>query len=166
MKLLEVHQATAATLGAPRQQLGSRAAAAARCTPARRRVQPARAEPQWNEGAAQVRRLVDRDRKELDLDDLEATFAEDPAPTSSAASEDAASGSAEEATPRSPFQATSSAADKTPVSPFGPSSGGSSSPFGGAGGGVKRPFVEPAGLSPNMPTPQKVRIFSQAGSLA
>jgi hypothetical protein len=104
-----------------------------------------------------VRRLVDRDRKELDLDDLEATFAEDPAPSSSAAS-DAASDTQEPATPRSPFQATSSAADKTPVSPFGPSSGGASSPFGSAGGASKRPFVEPAGLSPNMPTPQKVRL--------
>ena len=50
------------------------------------------------------------------------------------------------------------AADKTPVRIFGPSSGitssssGGSSPFGGPG--IKRPFSEPAGLSPNMPTPK------------
>ena len=81
----------------------------------RRRLAPVRAEP-FNEGAAQVRRLVDRDRKELNLDELEAAFGEDPAPSaaapSSAAAADAAgsSSAAPAAAPRSPFQVNSSQA--------------------------------------------------------
>lgn len=87
-----------------------RAAAAA----PRRRLAPVRAEP-FNEGAAQVRRLVDRDRKELNLDDLEAAFGEDPAPSAaapSAAAADAAgsSSAASAAAARSPFQVNSSQA--------------------------------------------------------
>lgn len=129
----------------------------------RGQLQPARAEP-FNEGAAQVRRLVDRDRKELNLDELEATFAEDPAvaPSSAAAADASSSGvkpaaAAPEPTPKSPFQVNSTPADKTPVSPFGPSSSssGGSTAFGSAGGTAKRPFAEPAGLSPYMPMPQK-----------
>lgn len=44
------------------------------------------------------------------------------------------------------------------MSPFGPSSSSAaagSSPFGGSGAASKRPFAEPAGLSPNMPTPKQ-----------
>ncbi|PRW58807.1 hypothetical protein C2E21_2534 [Chlorella sorokiniana] len=141
--------------GAPRLPARGPAAAAAR-----RRLAPVRAEP-FNEGAAQVRRLVDRDRKELNLDELEAAFGDEPASSSaapsSAAAADAAgsSSAAPDAPPRSPFNVNSAQADKSFVSPFGPSSSGSSSPFGSPGGAAKRPFAEPAGLSPNMPTPKQ-----------
>ena len=115
------------------QPCGTRSAAAAPQRPARpagavlpprtaaaaatrRRLAPPRAEP-FNEGAAQVRRLVARDRKELDLDDLAAAFGEDPVPSSAAAPANAAaadaagsSGSAPAAPPRSPFQVNSSQA--------------------------------------------------------
>lgn len=73
----------------------------------------------FNEGAAQVRRLVDRDRKELSLDELEATFAEEAVPGASAPSAPASAAEADgspvaapTAAPpaaRSPFQAVSSA---------------------------------------------------------
>lgn len=81
----------------------------------RRRLAPVRAEP-FNEGAAQVRRLVDRDRKELNLDELEAAFGEDPAPSAAAPSSAAAanaagsSSAAPEAAPRSPFNVNSAQA--------------------------------------------------------
>ncbi len=80
---------------------------------------PARA-ASFNEGAAQVRRLVDRDRKELSLDELEATFAEEAVPgasaptaPASAAEADGSPVAAPAAAPagaRSPFQVVSSAA--------------------------------------------------------
>lgn len=73
--------------------------------------------PPLPQGAAQVRRLVDRDRKELNLDELEATFAEDPAvaPSSAAAADASSSGvkpaaAAPEPTPKSPFQVNSTPA--------------------------------------------------------
>lgn len=62
------------------------------------------------------------------------------------------------------------AADKRPVSPFGPSSSkgsgsGSSNPFGSSSAPIKRPFAEPAGLSPNMPTPkQACGVVGDAGA--
>lgn len=139
---------------------------------------PARA-GNFNEGAAQVRRLVDRDRKELSLDELELTFAEEAVPSASAptapSSAAEADGSPVAATPPvvtapgtvpvSNFQVNSSAADKTPVSPFGPADNTPPAPspsrplasFGASMGMTpsKRPFSEPAGLSPNMPTPLK-----------
>ncbi|KAL4860140.1 hypothetical protein ACK3TF_000343 [Chlorella vulgaris] len=147
---------------------GLAAAAAPNRLQQRGGFQRVRAEPDrpWNEGAAQVRRLVDRDRKELDLDELEAQFAEDPSASAQETAKPADSGTVAAAAPGeapSPsvvaFQVTSAAADKRPVSPFGPSSSssgsGSSNPFGAAGSAPKRPFIEPAGLSPNMPTPLK-----------
>eukprot|EP00887_Chlorella_sp_A99_P000659 scaffold5.g659.t1 len=124
----------------------------------------ARAEP-FNEGAAQVRRLLDRDRKELDYDELEASFGAQPDTPRSASEADAqpapsSSGAPSAGPPRtaSPFTASSSAASvaaKAPVSPFGPASspaGGGASPFGPAPGGApaRKPFAEPAGLSPSM----------------
>ena len=63
----------------------------------RRQLQRVKVSP-FDEGSAQVRRLVDRDRKQMDLDELEATFAEDAGPAavspSSAAEADVSSTSA------------------------------------------------------------------------
>ncbi|GAB4816677.1 hypothetical protein N2152v2_003723 [Parachlorella kessleri] len=112
----------------------------------------------YDESAAQVRRLVDRDRKELDYDALEDNFK--------------SAGDAADDQPRSTSESTrimtasmGDFANKTPVSPFGPSSSsspsapsnGSSSPFGtpsGLGSGssfARKPFTEPSGLRPDMP---------------
>ena len=113
----------------------------------------------FDEGAAQVRRLLDRDRKELDLDELEGAFAEPQrdgeAPsggdTSPASIREASTNNSDvEATPASSGARFS--ADKTPVSPLGPSSGSSSSvsPFGSPAPTMRKPFNEPAGLSPDM----------------
>ena len=72
--------------------------AAGRIAQRRGQLQRVRISP-FDEGSRQVRRLVDRDRKQMDLDELEATFAEDAGPAavspSSAAEADVSSTSAE-----------------------------------------------------------------------
>jgi len=107
--------------------------------------------PGFNEGAAQVRRLLDRDRKELNFDELEKTFT---------ASEDENIAATLDADRDAPTQleATPSnsgamfAADKTPVSPLGPSSTSNApaNPFA-ASPSPRTPFGGPAGLRPDMP---------------
>ena len=103
----------------------------------------------FDEGAAQVRRLLDRDRKELDFDELDKTFAPkggaSPANASEADAGVRSAGSG--ATPSS--DGAKFAADKTPVSPFGPPASSGASPFM-VPGTSRKPFAEPAGLSPTM----------------
>ncbi len=136
-------------------------------------------EEPFNEGAAQVRRLVQRDRKEMlgnatdildkyttefgDGADAAAAAAPAPAPPSSSASPAAAAAvAAPPASSSDPFAPASS----TSSDPFAPSSSSSSpfgaavSPFGGAGaaspfgGAPSRPSrlasIEPKGLAPDM----------------
>jgi len=102
----------------------------------------------FDEGAAQVRRLLDRDRKELDFDQLEKTFAaEGEEPTAAPDAQQLDSPSRMEATPSN--SGALFAADKTPMSPFGPSTTTPANPFAGSAPS-RKPFSEPAGLSPTM----------------
>lgn len=110
----------------------------------------------FDEGAAQVRRLLDRDRKELDFDELESAFADpsstDNEPIDRTPTLPAPTGTADIAQEASPANSGARfSADKTPVSPFGPSSTSSASPFSASPPPTARkPFNEPAGLSPTM----------------
>jgi len=95
----------------------------------------------FDEGAAQVRRLLDRDRKDVDFDELEKTF-------------DSATDGESKATNRGVVEATPSnsgamfAADKAKMSPFGPSPGSLGAvPFEGSS---RKPSIEPKNLSPDM----------------
>ena len=91
---------------------------AARRQVAARRLRPARA-ADFNEGAAQVRRLVDRDRKELSLDELEATFAEEAVPGVAAPTSPASAAEADGAATVAPAPpAAAAAAGVKAVSPF------------------------------------------------
>ena len=110
----------------------------------------------FDEGAAQVRRLLDRDRKEMDFDELDKSFAAsggDAAPAS--ASEADAAGYAD---PTPSNSGARFASDKTPVSPFGPSAASSPVPFSSPASS-RKPFAEPAGLSPTMP-PAEIAVAS------
>lgn len=123
-------------------------------------------EEPFNEGAAQVRRLVQRDRKELlgnaadILDKYKTEFGngteeEAPPPPAQSAVTTAAPSSSS-----SPFGSGSSsnsssspfASGGVAASPFGGPAGGAASPFGGAA--TARPSrlasIEPKGLSPDM----------------
>ena len=91
------------------------------------------AEPDFDEGAAQVRRLLDRDRKDMDFDELESAFDSDS--PASAAQETAADAS----------KPVVSMSTKATISPFGPSSG--SLPFEPP---ARKPSIEPRNLSPDM----------------
>lgn len=107
----------------------------------------------FDEGAAQVRRLLDRDRKEIDFGELEKTFESD-APTTEASTEGS------DKTARGVLEATPSnsgaifAADKSRLSPFGPSPGSLGAvPFESVS---KKPSIEPEKLSPDMdPAPME-----------
>jgi hypothetical protein len=110
----------------------------ARSVTGRRGYRVARA-GNFDEGAAQVRRLLDRDRKEIDFDELEKTFE---------SKEGDGSGDGRDAVEATPSNSGALfAADKTRMSPFGPSSSGGSSPFQSS---LSKPSIEPKGLSPNM----------------
>jgi hypothetical protein len=115
-------------------------------------------EEPFNEGAAQVRRLVQRDRKELlgnasdildkyktefgDGADAAAAAAPAPAPAPPAAAATAAPPAA------APSSSSAPAAPAVPASPFGGPSTSGSSPFGPAGGATASPFGASAGASP------------------
>jgi hypothetical protein len=94
------------------------------------------AEPDFDEGAAQVRRLLDRDRKDMDFDELESAF-DSNSPASSA--QETAADASKSATP------AVSMSTKSTISPFGPSSG--SLPFEPP---ARKPSIEPRNLSPDM----------------
>lgn len=97
----------------------------------------------FDEGAAQVRRLLDRDRKEMDFEALDKSFgpSTDKATPANASEADVYV----DDTPSNSGAKFST--DKTPVSPFGPSGG--ASPFG-TPGTSRKPVIEPMGLSPDM----------------
>jgi len=102
------------------------------------------AEPEFDEGAAQVRRLLDRDRKDMDFDALESAFDSGSPPTPTAASESAAaSPPAASATP--PASPAVSMSSKPTVSPFG--TAGTPLPFEPK---ATKPSIEPRNLSPDM----------------
>ncbi|KAI8475820.1 MAG: hypothetical protein J3K34DRAFT_16366 [Monoraphidium minutum] len=124
-------------------------------------------EEPFNEGAAQVRRLVQRDRKELlgnaadILDKYKTEFGDGaeegavaaPAPVSSSVATAAPSSSspfAPSSSSSSPFAAGGAGA----ASPFGAPAAGAASPFGAAAPSTMRPSrlasVEPKGLTPDM----------------
>lgn len=94
----------------------------------------------FDEGAAQVRRLLDRDRKDVDFDELEKSF-------------ESKEGESVKDNSRGIIEATPSnsgalfSADKTKMSPFGPTST-ASNPFESTP--TKRSPLEPKGLSPSM----------------
>lgn len=101
----------------------------------------------FDEGAAQVRRLLDRDRKELDFDQLEKSFADPSKPIEPPSSQNTTAKGAQ------------FSANKTPVSPFGPSAVAPSSiktsgnnPFDVSSPGRSQ-FMEPSDLSPEPVTP-------------
>ncbi len=93
-----------------------------------------------------MRRLLDRDRKEIDFGELEKTFQSD-GPTSDTEAEDSLNTrGALEATPSN--SGAVFAADKSRVSPFGPSPGSLGAvPFES---GSRKPSIEPRNLSPDM----------------
>ncbi|GMH35837.1 hypothetical protein BSKO_03705 [Bryopsis sp. KO-2023] len=99
-------------------------------------------EKRFDEGAAQVRRLINRDSSSFNSL-LKSEFAEDTEETDVKTSEPPAeSGSSDaKATPPSAFSGS------TPSNPFGASQS-VSGPF--ASSSSMKPFNEPAGLSPNM----------------
>lgn len=104
----------------------------------------------FDEGAAQVRRLLDRDRKEIDFDELEKTF-ESKEGDSKADNE--SSRGVMEATPSN--SGAMFAADKTKVSPFGPRPGSLGAvPFEQTSS--RKPSIEPKNLSPTtQPAPME-----------
>ena len=93
-----------------------------------------------------MRRLLDRDRKEIDFGELEKTFQSD-GPTNDTEAEDSLNTrGALEATPSN--SGAVFAADKSRVSPFGPSPGSLGAvPFES---GSRKPSIEPRNLSPDM----------------
>lgn len=96
----------------------------------------------FDEGAAQVRRLLDRDRKELNFDELEKAFA-DPARSSDAggaSNSNTSSKDVQTSAPPADVSTSRSAGDKPAVSPFATSSG--ASPFG-APSSARNPFGAP-----------------------
>lgn len=106
----------------------------------------------FDEGAAQVRRLLDRDRKEIDFGELEKTFESD-GPSQDVQDEGPAKArGALEATPSN--SGAIFAADKSRMSPFGPSPGSLGAvPFES---GSRKPSIEPKNLSPDMkPAPME-----------
>ncbi|GBF98686.1 hypothetical protein Rsub_11400 [Raphidocelis subcapitata] len=125
------------------------------------RARSGRVEEPFNEGAAQVRRLVQRDRKELmgNADILEKYKTEfgdgadgGAAPASTSAAAAAAAPAAAPAAPAA-VAAPAAPASSSPFAPSAPSS--SSSPFGAAGGaaspfapGAASPFAAGAAASP------------------
>lgn len=110
----------------------------------------------FDEGAAQVRRLLDRDRKEIDFEELEKTFeTNDPSKESSGEGAGNTRG-ALEATPSN--SGAVFAADKSRMNPFGPSPGSLGAvPF--ESGSSRKPSIEPANLSPDMkPAPMEESV--------
>ena len=110
----------------------------------RRTVLVRAAEPEFDEGAAQVRRLLDRDRKDMDFEALESAFGDDapPSGTPDKTSPPPAGTPAGSAAPASPAVSMSS---KPTMSPFG--SAGTPLPFEPK---ATKPSIEPRGLSPDM----------------
>jgi len=107
------------------------------------------AEPEFDEGAAQVRRLLDRDRKDMDFDALESAFDSGSPPTPTDASDSATAASPPAAPPAAsstpPASPAVSMSSKPTVSPFG--SAGTPLPFEPK---ATKPSIEPRNLSPDM----------------
>ena len=107
-------------------------------------------EEPFNEGAAQVRRLVQRDRQELlgnatDILDKYKTEFGDGAEEAAAA---AASPAAVAAAPSSSAAPAAPAAPSSSSSPFAPSSSGAASPFAAGGATAASPFGSAGAASP------------------